>query len=486
MARHAVPSSASAALAAERLPRSQWLVGVAAIIVPLVATCFLALALVRWLRGHEGQMGWVAGATVGVCVLLAAQNAIARALRERRARRWGQHRDEAARLVARLAADPDDAEARAGLRAAGTRLGPFRALAPELAPEDEARLRAALREEGAAARLLERAGSRRRWRRVEAILHLGWLAPPEAVDALAARLHDGDEETARAAARALAGYRERAAYDALLAALAGGRRPRSRMAAVLERSRVRDPLPSLEAAAAHPEGPVRFWAAYLLGRTGLPGAFPALARLAVDPDPNVRANATEALGGLRHPDAVPLVRARLRDDVWYVRSHAAKAAGALRDPRLLGGVAALFRDPHWWVRQNAMLALERFGQGAVPRLAEALDDPDRFARNTAVEALGRLGAVAEQVERLGGTGPDARAARGFLLAFGRAEGVRALEDALATAAPRAQERLVEVLAEVGDAGTLPALAALPPDAPAAVRAGARRAARLIGERTRTG
>jgi HEAT repeat protein len=352
----------------------------------------------------------------------------------------------------------------------------------DLAPADRAVLRRALRQEGAADQLLQRARGRGRWRRVDALLRLGWLAPRGAVPFLAGALHHPDPETARAAARALAGYRARPAYDILLAALAEGRIPRSRLAAVLERSRVREPLLPLTCAALHPEPAVRFWAAYLLGRTGRPGAFPPLARLAADRDPDVRANALEALGAFPRPDTLPLVRAGLGDDVWFVRSHAAKAAGALREPELAGPLAALLRDPHWWVRQNAMLALESMGPAAVPRLERALADPDRFARNKAAEALGRLGAVAEQVRRLGDDGAPGRAARDFLLAVGRAEGVRALEDALPGAPPRVQARLLEVLAEVGDPASLPAVAALARDAPPAVRDRAHEAVRRIGER----
>ena len=57
-------------------------------------------------------------------------------------------------------------------------------------------------------------------------------------------------------------------------------------------------------------------------------------------------------------------------------------------------IAARLRDRSWWVRKSALDALVLLGEASKPVLQRALESEDRFARDSAAEALVSLGVSA--------------------------------------------------------------------------------------------
>jgi HEAT repeat protein len=284
---------------------------------------------------------------------------------------------------------------------------------------EQEQLRQRLIEAGAALRVEDRAArSRRRWPRAAELELLGWLHSESSIAILADELAGPDRDLAYVAAQALAAYDSADAYVVLTDALVAKRLPRSRIATLLEGARYREVAVALERLATHPDPAVRFWVAYLLGRTGDASRHAALEQLAGDHDPNVRANAVDALGELGCGDAAA---ALLSDSDWVVRSHAARAAAAA-DPTDLGPqLAQLLADRFWWVRQNAARALVRLGPTAVAHVLPMLHSDDRFARNKAAEVLVTLGYVDDQVAVVAsGSARDLERARTVLIDVARA------------------------------------------------------------------
>lgn len=112
---------------------------------------------------------------------------------------------------------------------------------------------------------------------------------------------------------------------------------------------------------------------------------------ALDPDKEVRIGACIAAGRLRSGTAKEVLIRLMVAPEWEVRAQAARALGQLGAPETTGILVQGLRDRSFWVRRNASTALSSMGELGRETLKEtALGDEDRFARDTAREALGRL------------------------------------------------------------------------------------------------
>jgi HEAT repeat protein len=109
-------------------------------------------------------------------------------------------------------------------------------------------------------------------------------------------------------------------------------------------------------------------------------------------DPSVRWHAAEALGTCGET-AVPRLLSALQSPDFLVRIGVIEALGMIRDSRAIPPLATISRhDRSLEVRWAAALALGEIGSpGAIPALVPLLRDPNRYLRNGAATALGRLG-----------------------------------------------------------------------------------------------
>ncbi len=374
----------------------------------------------------------VVGAAACVVLIVVTFGAVVRArVRARRhARALARVREQ---LPALLAADAD--------RTAGVTELPLslvREASAGLAPAEADQLRRQLIDAGTASSIESRAmHARRRWRRAAQLELLGWMRAESSLGVLEQILAGDDSDLAYVAAQSLAAYDSARAYRILTDALVAGRLPRSRIATLLESARYAGAVEALNQLSSHPDGSVRFWVAYLLGRTADPAARPPLERLAGDDDSNVRANAAEGLGRLGRSAAIGML---LTDPDWVVRSHAATAAGVAALDELAPRLSALLTDRVWWVRQNAARSLVELGRAADPHVVPLLRSHDRFARNKAAEVLVADGFVDQQVATA--------------LAESDGEGARATGVLIAVASAEAQASVRSRLERAGDANAV--------------------------------
>lgn len=417
-----------------------------AMLLPYAVFAGVALAFALSSARAIASLWWVAPATFGLCVLLTGL-AVGEQMHQRRRRRLTGERTESMQCELRNALEAPPGSIAAVLSVAATRPGAIRTVRDAsrgLSGEQQRRLRAKLDAAGVTEAVEGRVHfARRKWQRIEAVSLLGWLGRRRSIELLAATLRNDDRDLAYCAGQSLGEYADFDAYRVLLAALATELLPRSRVATLLEDSPCPQATALLVDQAASHDPKVRFWIAYLLGRTHDPGTAETLRALAADEDLNVRANATEALGDVGDTTAI---RALLRDPEWLVRAHAAKAARAAKASELAPELANLLSDRHWWVRQNAMLALQQLDSAAVGPVRLVLESEDRFARNKATEILAHVGYVSEQLALLGGA-PNEAAAWRFALALGRAEGTAELQAAAAGASDPTLRHQIEHLLE---------------------------------------
>ncbi|MGH7476169.1 MAG: HEAT repeat domain-containing protein [Longimicrobiales bacterium] len=446
----------------------------------------VAVLTVIIFRNFRQLAVWLALAALVACAFAVALALVQNAREKRRRRQREAVRIRVEHIVAAVVKDPESAAARRLLRPHAHRLRVLRRFARRLPPRQRDTLRRVLRELGVDRWLERQLRQGAKWRRVHALLQIGWLGADQALPAVYASLADPDDDVAWAATRILTRFDHPVAYCVLLELLEDDRFPASRIATLLERAQYRDRVGRLTQRSRSAEARTRFWVAHLLGQLGDPRALGALARLCRDAEPNVRANAAEAVGTLGSERGVRILLARLDDPEWFVRAHAARALGDLRAASALPALLPLLRDAHWWVRQNTAEALVRIGPPAMPLLERMLHDADRFARNKAAEVLTRGGYLDERVAVLARDNGEVADAQQDLIALGQAGAVCALSRRLvAVEAPLVQQRLIEIAEQVADRRLLPALQRLHETGQQVVRAHALRAAQSIekgGER----
>jgi HEAT repeat protein len=235
-------------------------------------------------------------------------------------------------------------------------------------------------------------GSRFKWKRARAIKVLGQLVPPRATPVLIRATDDRDLDIRHFAASAVSRIRTPEAERALMEMLGKGTEYLSyQIAAMFAEEGVAD-RQSLMGKLRSPQASERRWAAEVL--TGLKDydAVPALLALLDDDNPDARAAGAKALGALaRERDAGRIGALLESDPVWFVRAQAAGALGQICSTESVALLCAGLRDESWWVRRRCIESLVAIGGDAVPALRDVLGWDDRFARESAVEALERLG-----------------------------------------------------------------------------------------------
>ena len=144
-------------------------------------------------------------------------------------------------------------------------------------------------------------------------------------------------------------------------------------------------------------GPTRRMAAYALAAVGAP-AVPALSEALQHTEDPVRIEAAYALaqiGDAAEP-AIPALMERTKDDNVEVRRYLPEAfgsLGAIAAPAVPALIEMLENDHDKQVRFEAALALAQIGPAAndaVPVLANALRDEDRYVRDNTIHALKRI------------------------------------------------------------------------------------------------
>jgi HEAT repeat protein len=171
---------------------------------------------------------------------------------------------------------------------------------------------------------------------------------------------------------------------------------------------------------------VRQFLVLALGSVGHPSSVAVLAPYLDDASPDVRLNALMALGGIGAPAAsaaAPSVAAVLDDEDVGIRTYAAYLLGVLEDQSVTGRLAVALNDPAFPVRGNAAVALARLGDDAgLDELRKMIDrayigsqadmspQQQQDAMIAAIQALGLLNATdaEEQLQNLNDNDPDLR------------------------------------------------------------------------------
>jgi HEAT repeat protein len=290
---------------------------------------------------------------------------------------------------------------------------------------------------------------------------LGRIGDPGAVPGLAELLQDPREEVREAALFALVRIGSREALQAMIDALDSDNRwSQEKVAEAMEEAG--DESRRVLADLLTGENPHhRAFAAEVIGGIGGDGEAALLVDALADEDMDVRARAADSLGRMRYRPARPALLRSLEDPAWQVRAQAAKALGKVGDTSDASRLAGSLRDEEFWVRNNAAAALREMGEAGETPLIEMLWDEDRFARETAAQAL-EEGSIVERLVkdmREGADDPEAGRIIRRLAEIGSTGTIIQVLSDLPGAEIKA--RLAEVLSGIEDPELERALAPLP-------------------------
>ncbi len=322
----------------------------------------------------------------------------------RAARRRGPRRRAASRaLVARGLRAAAPRGSAGGLRAAGARARP-------------APLHARLCGEGPGAAEGPRRGARADFAgnergspvAIEAVRSLGRLGDPAAAPALMKiiRAPKPDPQLRLEAVSAIGATGGEGAYEALLDILADPS-PLIRAAALRALAQL-DPegfVTVLSGLDPDPHWIVRAALATALGTLSPETGLPRLRAMLGDADERVIPSVLASLAKLHPADAASLMTARLKDNDPVVRAAAAKALGELKPPGAAASLAEAYRfgqrDSTYIARAAALGALVAYGSAeAVPVLNEALADKDWAVRVRAAALLAQLDPASDASARI--------------------------------------------------------------------------------------
>jgi HEAT repeat protein len=287
-----------------------------------------------------------------------------------------------------------------------------------------------------------------RWARAAAARALGILAADRSLPPLVQTLDDKDSDVAYAAASAIADLGTAPAAEALLDRVGTPSPLNNARVVTFVEAMSCDLRPLLTKMLARGNPVATFWALGLVGEKRVAGMIEEIKPFLANGDPNVRAAVAECVGLLGLPRTDRWLEPLLDDAAWFVRCHAAKALGAMNASWAAERITGMLSDREWWCRHNAVEALVSLGSGAHPALESLLErSEDRFARNSAVEALERSGwfetALADAAR-----GDDS--ARRLLRMATQSGGIGYIENALTNAPEAALSLVLDLLEEMGD------------------------------------
>ena len=326
--------------------------------------------------------------------------------------------------------------------------------------------------------------------RIQAYRALGDAGDPAVLEPLAAALAIESDPTARVAGQHALG-RLNADEALLVNTLASSPTPIARAWAADQLGRVHTPTASeaLLAAVGDESELVRGEVFEALASSSDPRALRALSRAAVrDPSPTLRAAAEQAaIRSVRAPSAdVPTDIALLQSDDPTTRAEAAARLGASADWRAVDPLLHAAKTADTETRKAALLAMGALGDHrAVPELTRIAEDQSGQVRYHAIAALAHIGdesSVEPLTALTRSTDTATRQLAARALGWINAPGTAArLEGLVQDPSEDVRAELLAVLGEIDDPGRVGVLTRMLQDASPFVRAEAARVLAATGD-----
>jgi HEAT repeat protein len=287
-----------------------------------------------------------------------------------------------------------------------------------------------------------------KWRRIEAILSLGYAQEAAALKTLRQTILDRDEDVAYFSMLALGQIKSIESAKILLDFLKKNTPSRFKVVSILEDfpPGIIDEVGKL---LEDKSGAVRFWAVRLISEFKPERYLKNIEELTRDESEEVRAAACESLGQMGKKEAKDTLSKCLKDEFWLVRANAVKALAKVCGKECLPEVMYLINDGSLSVIDSVKDVMTANIQAALPYIEKFFSGPDGTAKRAAVEALEESGYVVNMFNGIL-SGNDKERAESINLLEGmiKSQACLGLASALSSFSGPARRKLLSVIADI--------------------------------------
>lgn len=236
---------------------------------------------------------------------------------------------------------------------------------------------------------------RNKWKRMEAILALGYASVDSAIEVIKKGLLSRDEDLSYFSLIALGQIKNEESAKVLLNYLKANPEYRYKTTAILETFPLENILSAglLSKYLKDKDPSVRFWAIKIISRIRATTYSVDVRPLLKDESAEVRAEACECLGELGDKEAGNALKECLKDNFWLARKNAVIALGKIFGSESLKDVIDCVNDGSLSVIEAVKEVLTESKEEALPYMEGLLNSQDAMARSCAIEALENSGVL---------------------------------------------------------------------------------------------
>ncbi len=236
-------------------------------------------------------------------------------------------------------------------------------------------------------RLQKRARSpRNKWRRIEAILALGYTKEQSSIDILKDAISSKDSDVTYFSMVALGQIKNARAAHPLLKLLQKDPSKGYKIVSILE-SFPEEVSPEAAKLTDYHDPLVRYWALRLLSKMKPADYINQIEKLTRDPNAEVRAAACDCLAGTKDSGVSTALLKCMKDESWLVRSRAILALEKIKGAEALPEALKLINDASWSVLDAIREIMVLHIDAALPYIEKFLEGKDEVAKKYSVMAL---------------------------------------------------------------------------------------------------
>jgi HEAT repeat protein len=280
-----------------------------------------------------------------------------------------------------------------------------------------------------------------KWRKIEAILCLGYTQVGSAVDIIGKTLLSKDKDVSYFSIISLGQIRTVEAARALLDFLKKDPSNSYKIVSTLE-TFPKDITDDVVRLISYHDPLVRYWTLMLLSKFTSHGHIRKIEKLTEDMVPEIRAAACDCLGNTDDIEVKSTLIKCLKDDNWLVRSRAVYSLDKIMKEAAISEVTALINDPSWVVLDAIKAVMTSHIEASLPYIEKFLAGNYEVAKKYSVLALQDSGYIDKILkDALSGKSNAARLLRGVI----KSKFHSGLDAALDALDPVIREKALEVI-----------------------------------------
>lgn len=229
-----------------------------------------------------------------------------------------------------------------------------------------------------------------KWRRIEAIIMLGYLNSAHALDILTQSIHSRDRDIAYFSLVSLGYIRNKESAGILLANINNKGFSSYKIASMLENFPA-DIVEVLINALDDSNENVRLWSIRILSRFKPKECAKRISDFTIDPSADIRAAACACLGEIATGSFKEAVQKCLNDNIWYVRLQAVIALEKMLGVKCITDIAPLLKDRHWFLRERVKEIMIKYFSESLAFIKRFVLEEDQDVKQSCVEIMDRSG-----------------------------------------------------------------------------------------------